>query len=672
MRRVPVPLLAVLLVAAVQALAWSVLLPAFQGQDEAAALRLHPAHRRDRQADVVGAGGRAARARRTRRRCSSALEAGGFGPLGRNVGDAPVRHRDRRGALAGAGRPDHRRAARRRQVHVVDAQPAALLPLQARGLRAAARGRPCFTRLDAMRLGDDPVPPRRRALGVAARRRGVRPAPLAAGGRGAVRRAPADARAARRHREPGRADRRDLGGRRSGSRPSSSTAGATRGRAARRAGARGRRGAAHPRARAPVAVVLAAALAVRAWRAARPAGPRRRLAASPRSRARRAAAAWSAARVWSRCARRRRPRRVREFASYLWQFYLPRPGFMTPDVRPDWDARDVFVDRLWSGLRAVRGQPRAGVLDAISRRDARSALVLLVATLVVRRDAVRAAGAWRSSLLVAAFAAPVLLHVAAWRDLPVEPDPIITGRYLDAAAAARRPRHRGVVRRAAAARRAGRRDARPRARGRSSRSRPLGDGGGAVLCLSACAPGGSASRRRRRRCSSSPPSCSPSAGRGEARSFVVVDPAAVAAGYTPVVPVRPGASVCLAASTLTPDGEVAPFRVGTRAKPGVPLTADDARAGRLPRTRRGSRRRWKDNDLLHARIEPPDAPCTGDVLRAQRRAAGRRLLRARTTARRRASRPRSNGGAPAEHPAAFDERIDELAAPTPRRHRRRG
>src|SRR5688572_24193587 len=74
--------------------------------------------------------------------------------------------------------------------------------------------------------------------------------------------------------------------------------------------------------------------------------------------------------------------------------------------------------------------------------------------------------------------------------------------------------------------------------------------------------------------------------------------------YTVVIPVAPGASVCIDGATILPDSDLAQFRIGTRAKPPVPVTATASGPGgyrsvaRIPAT-------WKDNDLLTADIDPP-------------------------------------------------------------------
>ena len=120
---------------------------------------------------------------------------------------------------------------------------------------------------------------------------------------------------------------------------------------------------------------------------------------------------------------------VRRFGSYIWQFYLPRPGWMDMTVGPDWGVRDVFVDRLWSGFVLLEVNLAPWILDAISTGTL-IGIAVLVITFVLRRPSLR-----RRRPLFAVFAIGLLglmwfLHVAAWRDLQLYGDPIITGRYL--------------------------------------------------------------------------------------------------------------------------------------------------------------------------------------------------------------------------------------------------
>jgi 4-amino-4-deoxy-L-arabinose transferase-like glycosyltransferase len=121
--------------------------------------------------------------------------------------------------------------------------------------------------------------------------------------------------------------------------------------------------------------------------------------------------------------------RVREFASYVWQFYLPRPDFMEANGGSLYRARRVYVDRLFSELGTFDLVVPLWVTDTITIA-ALVGLALLVAALVAHRGALRAAAAPAVVLGVAFLALVATLHAAAWRSLLVAPDPILTGRYL--------------------------------------------------------------------------------------------------------------------------------------------------------------------------------------------------------------------------------------------------
>jgi hypothetical protein len=181
----------------------------------------------------------------------------------------------------------------------------------------------------------------------------------------------------------------------------------------------------HPRA-APVVMILLAALAVRAvrWSRERP-GARRPVVTGIVA----GTTLLVAAHVWFAIRGEVSVNRVREFASYLWQFYLPKPPFMNTTVRDDWGVRDVFVDRLWSYYLKFDIELAPGILDAIATATMIGA-VLVVATMIWRRDAVRRRLGLAVVLGVAVVAQLLVLHAGAWRELLIGTDPILTGRYL--------------------------------------------------------------------------------------------------------------------------------------------------------------------------------------------------------------------------------------------------
>jgi hypothetical protein len=124
---------------------------------------------------------------------------------------------------------------------------------------------------------------------------------------------------------------------------------------------------------------------------------------------------------------------LRQATSYLWQFYLPKLPFMTPMIGPHWTARQGLLDRFFSGYAQLEVDFSPGLLTWLAR-VAVALVVLGVVGLVVRlrscRD--RRGAITVVAVLAAAIAAYVLdMHVAAYRSLAAgTADPVITGRYL--------------------------------------------------------------------------------------------------------------------------------------------------------------------------------------------------------------------------------------------------
>jgi hypothetical protein len=177
---------------------------------------------------------------------------------------------------------------------------------------------------------------------------------------------------------------------------------------------------------APVILALATALAVRGWRWTAGRRRERRLLVGAIAGGTLAVVAGG---VWYALRGEVTVDRVREMASYIWQFYLPRPSFMEPTLVPEWGVGEVFVERVWSGMAQLDVYLAPGVLDAVSIATIASAVIVL-ATLVIRRDATRRRAGLLAVFVVALVGLMYSLHVAAWRDLPTGGDPIITGRYL--------------------------------------------------------------------------------------------------------------------------------------------------------------------------------------------------------------------------------------------------
>lgn len=120
--------------------------------------------------------------------------------------------------------------------------------------------------------------------------------------------------------------------------------------------------------------------------------------------------------------------RVRQFASYVWQFYLPRLGFMDVSISPIYGVGELF-DRFVGVFGMLEVTLPVGALRVL-KITALVIAVLAVVGAIARRHELR-----RRLDLVAVYAAAAigylaLLHAVAFRSLLTSSDPIITGRYL--------------------------------------------------------------------------------------------------------------------------------------------------------------------------------------------------------------------------------------------------
>jgi hypothetical protein len=122
---------------------------------------------------------------------------------------------------------------------------------------------------------------------------------------------------------------------------------------------------------------------------------------------------------------------AREFASYVWQFYLPKLGFMNNTIGPiTYDVHSAFVGRVFGGLAELEvGLPPTA--DDLLWWITRLGLVAIVVALVLRRRQVRRHAGLMVVLVVALGSLLLGLHLIAYRAMVGNPnDPIITGRYL--------------------------------------------------------------------------------------------------------------------------------------------------------------------------------------------------------------------------------------------------
>ena len=121
---------------------------------------------------------------------------------------------------------------------------------------------------------------------------------------------------------------------------------------------------------------------------------------------------------------------AKQFASYLWQFYLPRLGFMTPSLGPAYGVEQVFIDRFYGTYGGLDVFFTAGAVSLLKWLSI-AAIVLAFVGLWQRRAAARR---WWDVLALFAVAAAAYLfdmHVAAFKSLLAgSNDPVLTGRYL--------------------------------------------------------------------------------------------------------------------------------------------------------------------------------------------------------------------------------------------------
>ena len=122
---------------------------------------------------------------------------------------------------------------------------------------------------------------------------------------------------------------------------------------------------------------------------------------------------------------------VREFLSYVWQFYLPRLDFMEPAVGPaGYGFKQVYIQSFYGDLAWLEIELPRFAIDLLQM--ATLLLLLALYTVVIRRPRdLRRAWPEVTFVLLTALALIFTLHVSSYRDLLVNPsDPLITGRYL--------------------------------------------------------------------------------------------------------------------------------------------------------------------------------------------------------------------------------------------------
>jgi len=120
----------------------------------------------------------------------------------------------------------------------------------------------------------------------------------------------------------------------------------------------------------------------------------------------------------------------RQFAEYLWQFYLPKLGVMNAKIGPArYGYRQVYIDSYFSAFASFSVSYRGIVLDAL-QVFAGIGLVALWTTMVARWHVVVAR--WREVAVCVVFFVGLmsLLHIVSYMNLRGSIDPVLTGRYL--------------------------------------------------------------------------------------------------------------------------------------------------------------------------------------------------------------------------------------------------
>jgi hypothetical protein len=122
---------------------------------------------------------------------------------------------------------------------------------------------------------------------------------------------------------------------------------------------------------------------------------------------------------------------VREFVSFVWQFYLPRLETMNPRLGPSYGFRDVFVDTYFASFASYDVVLPAWVRDLVQVGLVLGFLLLVHLAIARFADLVRPRLAVLAILVGGGLCMLGLLHLASYRALTGgSDDPLVTGRYL--------------------------------------------------------------------------------------------------------------------------------------------------------------------------------------------------------------------------------------------------
>ncbi|MBJ7244132.1 MAG: DUF2142 domain-containing protein [Solirubrobacteraceae bacterium] len=119
---------------------------------------------------------------------------------------------------------------------------------------------------------------------------------------------------------------------------------------------------------------------------------------------------------------------VREFGSYIWNFYLPRPDFLT-QLGPEYGYQQVFIRSFFSDFGQLDVTPSATFVSLV-QNGVMLALIALYSTVVARWSTIRKNWPLVAMLLAFLLSMLLLVHLVSYRELQANGDPIITGRYL--------------------------------------------------------------------------------------------------------------------------------------------------------------------------------------------------------------------------------------------------
>jgi hypothetical protein len=122
---------------------------------------------------------------------------------------------------------------------------------------------------------------------------------------------------------------------------------------------------------------------------------------------------------------------LRQFLSYVWQFYLPKLAVMSEMIGPPHGYRQVYIETFYGTFGALDVRWRPWTDDLLQVLSALGLVALYTAAITRWRQVTHA---WDVVALLALMFISLLalLHLASYRDLLQNggSDPLFTGRYL--------------------------------------------------------------------------------------------------------------------------------------------------------------------------------------------------------------------------------------------------